>query len=283
MLGTRAIWRDGWKADALHAGAPSGWRHFEEDKWALYHVDEDRSECHDLADKHPELLEELKELWLYEAGLYYGLPLDDRNALELMTTPRPQMTAPHDRFIYFPNTLEVPEAVAVNVRGRSFKIAAEVDVQTAGAGGVLFAHGSPFGGHALYLKDGTLKYVYNYLGEKEQVVASDKPIPTGKCVLGVEFTKESQTPVVTSGTFELFIDDKKVGELSDAELQNGKFTLCGEGLCIGRDSGAAVTDDYPFERPWALTGATIERVIVDVSGEAYLDVEKEALAMMSRD
>ena len=28
MLGTRAIWRDGWKADAVHAGAPSGWGHF---------------------------------------------------------------------------------------------------------------------------------------------------------------------------------------------------------------------------------------------------------------
>jgi len=53
------------------------------------------------------------------------------------------------------------EAVAVNVRGRSFKIAAEVDVQTPEASGVLFAHGSKFGGHALYLKDGKLKYVYN--------------------------------------------------------------------------------------------------------------------------
>ena len=66
-------------------------------------------------------------------------------------------------------------------------------------------------------------------------------------------------------------------------LQIGKFTLCGEGLNIGRDSGAAVTDDYPGERPWALAGGTIERVIVDVSGEAYLDVEKEAMAMMRRD
>ena len=94
--------------------------------------------------------------------------------MELLTTPRPQLTAPRDRYVYYPNTLEVPEAVAVNVRGRSFKIAAEVDVQTADAGGVLFAHGSPFGGHALYLKDGKLKYVYNYLGEKEQVVASDE-------------------------------------------------------------------------------------------------------------
>ena len=59
MLGTRAIWRDGWKADAVHAGAPSGWSHFADDRWELYHVDEDRSEMHDLADKHPELLKEL--------------------------------------------------------------------------------------------------------------------------------------------------------------------------------------------------------------------------------
>ena len=89
--------------------------------------------------------------------------------------------------------------------------------------------------------------------------------------------------MVTTGSFALYIDDKKVGELSGAMLQNGKFTLCGEGLNIGRDGGAAVTDDYPFERPWALLGATIERVLVDVSGEAYLDVEKEAMAIMSRD
>ena len=66
-------------------------------------------------------------------------------------------------------------------------------------------------------------------------------------------------------------------------IQNGKFRLAGEGLNIGRDGGAPVTDDYPFERPWALVGATIDRVIVDVSGEPYLDLEKEALAMMKRD
>ena len=50
MLGTRALWRDGWKVDALHAGAPSDWSHFAADKWALYHVDEDRSEMHDVGD-----------------------------------------------------------------------------------------------------------------------------------------------------------------------------------------------------------------------------------------
>jgi hypothetical protein len=46
---------------------------------------------------------------------------------------------------------------------------------------------------------------------------------------------------------------------------------------------APVTDDYPFERPWTLVDATIDRVIVDVSGEPYLDLETEMLTMMSRD
>ena len=283
MLGTRAIWRDGWKAEAIHAGAPAGWSHFAEDKWALYNVEEDRSECHDLADQHPELLAELKDLWHVQAGQYFGLPLEDRTALEVLRTPRPQMSPPRDRYIYYPGTLEVPEAVAVNVRGRSFKIAAEVEIQTSEAGGVLFAHGHHFGGHALYLKNGKLKYVYNYLGEGEQVVTSDEAVPTGKHVLGVEFTKESQTPEATVGKLTMFIDDETVGELDDVKTQNGKFNLCGEGLNIGRDGGAPVTEDYPFERPWAVVGATIESVIVDVSGEAYLDLEKEAIGMMKRD
>jgi arylsulfatase A-like enzyme len=192
MLGTRSIWRDGWKAVALHAGAPAGWSHFAQDRWALYHVQEDRSECHDLADQHPELLQELIALWHYEAGQYFGLPLEDRTAIEVLTTPRPQMSPPRDRYVYYPGTLEVPEAVAVNIRGRSYKIAAEVDIHTPEAGGVIFAHGHKFGGHALYLKDGKLNYVYDYLGRKEQIVTSDQNVPIGPSVLGVEFTRSGR-------------------------------------------------------------------------------------------
>ena len=282
MLGTRAIWRDGWKAEALHAGAPSDWSHFAQDQWALYHVQEDRSECHDLAKENPELLQELIALWYAQAGQYFGLPLEDRTAIEVLTTPRPQMSPPRDRYAYYPNTLEVPEAVAVNVRGRSFKIAAEVDL-TPEASGVIFAHGAQFGGHALYVKDGQLKYTYNYLGLAAQELVADTALPTGRCVLGVEFTKESQQPSETVGTFTLFVDGKPTATLNDAKIQNGKFNLCGEGLNIGRDGGAPVTLDYPGSRPWAFSGGAIHQVIVDVSGEPYLDLEKEAIGMMKRD
>lgn len=40
----------------------------------------------------------------------------------------------------------------------------------------------------------------------------------------------------------LYHDDKKLGE-GRIKTQPGMFSLAGEGLCIGRDSGEPVTDD----------------------------------------
>ena len=60
-------------------------------------------------------------------------------------TPRPLLTPPRDRYVYFPGQADVPEAQAVNVRNRSYSIGALVDVSTPDAEGVIFAHGARFG------------------------------------------------------------------------------------------------------------------------------------------
>jgi len=52
---------------------------------------------------------------------------------------------------------------------------------------------------------------------------------------------------------------------------------------VGRDSGAAVTDDYPGERPYRFTGGVIKRVVIDVSGTPYVDLERQAAAMLARE
>src|SRR5262249_11835524 len=159
MLGSRAIWHKGWKATAVHPTI-AGWGHFEHDRWELYNTDEDRTEMHDLAAQYPEKVQELVNLWFHEAGKYNGLPLQDRTAVEVLSMERPQLSTLRDRYIYYPDCAEVPEAAAVNVRNRSYTIAAEVDIQTPEASGVLFSHGARFGGHSLYIKDRTLKYAY---------------------------------------------------------------------------------------------------------------------------
>jgi len=283
MLGSRAIWHDGWKAVTTHPTI-SGWGHFNEDVWELYHTDVDRSELHDLAAEEPDKLRELVSLWFAEAGANGAFPLDDRSALEILLTPRPQLTPPRDRYVYFPDVADVPEHQAVNVRNRSYTIGALVDIPAPGAQGVLFAHGARFGGHALYVKDDRLHYVNNFAGMLEQRVDGTEDVPTGEqLILSASFDKDGEDPPgVATGILSLYHGDRKVGE-ARIKTQPGFFELAGEGLCVGRDSGSAVTDDEPGEAPHRFTGGTIHRVAVDVSGEPYLDLERQAEAMLARE
>ncbi len=75
--------------------------------WELYHVDVDRSELDNLADEQPDKLRELVNLWFAEAGANGAFPLDDRSAVEIFATPRPQLAAPRERYVYFPDTAPV--------------------------------------------------------------------------------------------------------------------------------------------------------------------------------
>lgn len=278
MLGTRGIWKDGWKAVAVHAPI-SGKGNFDEDKWELYHVEVDRSETHDLAREYPEKLEELKEEWFKQAEINKVLPLDDRSAKDVLGIERPSAEEPRDRYIYYPNTAPVPEGVAVNIRGRSFKILANVEITDAEPSGVIFAHGSRFGGHTLFIKNKKLYYVYNFLGIKpEQVFESNISLKPGKYTLGMEFTKESVGEYAESiGTMKLYVDDTVVAE-GAMKTQPAKFTLSGDGLCVGYDSGDAVSELY--KSPGTFKGGEIEGVGVTVEGESYINLEAEAKRIM---
>jgi arylsulfatase len=87
---------------------------------------------------------------------------------------------------------------------------------------------------------------------------------------------------VATGIVSLYHGDRKVGE-ARIKTQPGKFVLGGEGLYVGRDSGEAVTDGNPGEPPHRFTGGTIKRVVIEVSGEPYLNLEREAEAMLIRE
>jgi arylsulfatase len=283
MLGSRAIWHDGWKAITTHPTI-SGWSHFNDDTWELYHTDTDRAELHDLATQYPDKAREMINLWFAEAGANGAFPLDDREPLEILLTPRPQLSPSRNRYVYYADTADVPESQAVNVRNRSYAIGALVDIPAPGARGVLFAHGSRFGGHALYCKDNRLRYVYNFVGMVEQKVVATEDLPTGEnLILSASFEKDGEDPPgVSTGILSLYHGDHKVGE-ARIKTQPGKFVLGGEGLCVGRDSGEAVTDDYGGTLPWRFAGGTIKRVAVDVSGEPYVDMAREAEAMLVRE
>jgi arylsulfatase A-like enzyme len=281
MMGTRGMWENGWKASALHPPVPSDFGHFDQDRWELYHVDVDRSESKDLAKEHPEKLQELIKAWMEEAEKNLVLPLDDRNAVAILTTPRPTEEAPRERYIYYPGTSAVPESAAVNVRGRSYKILADVEITDSNCSGVIFAHGSRFGGHALFIADKKLQYVYNFLGFKPEQKFVSPELKPGKYTLGMEFIREGKGQYNESvGKTKLYVNEKVVAE-GPMRAQVGKFTLSGDGLCVGYDSGDAVSAGY--KSPGKFTGGTILGVGVSIEKTQYLDLEKMAAAAFAVD
>jgi len=281
MLGTRGIWHRGWKASSLSPAAPNAWGDFNQQKWELFDTTADPTENHDLSEQHPDKLSDLVSLWWAEAGKYGALPLESRTAIEIFTTPRPQLSKDRSRYTYYPGGADIPESVAPNIRGRSYTIGVELEVDDEHANGVLFAQGSRFGGHSLYVKDGVLKYAYNFVGMNETIIESADPLPLGHVVVSASFERQGQS-IPAQGMLTLHIRDKAVGS-GELTTMLGKFSLVGEGLTVGRESGEQVTDDYNGTTPWAFTGGRIKRAIVDVSGEPFVDLAREAAAMFTRD
>lgn len=278
--GTRGLWYRGWKVAATH-GSQFGIGKFDQDKWELYHVDDDRSEAHDLSNQYPDKVKELVELWFEEAKKYNVLPLNDLVVTELIEGDWlfQEPAAPSGKYTYYPGTSSVPEQTAASVHGASYKVFADVDFSPQ-CQGVIFAHGSRFGGHALFVKDGKIYYVYNFLGLPPEYRLEAPAPSSGRHIIGVDFIKEKMGEHhETFGTANLYIDDKAIAN-SDIRTQM-RFSLCGEGLCIGYDGGDAVSSLY--KPRFDFTGGTIHKVVFDIASDKYVIMEKLLAAAMARE
>jgi hypothetical protein len=168
-----------------------------------------------------------------------------------------------------------------NFTGVSYKILADVEIADPSAQGIILAEGSRFAGHALFLKDRKLHYVYNFLGLKPEQHIESEPLEPGECVLGVEFVKEGHGEHgEPTGTAKLYVNEDVVAE-EPLRTVPAHFSLTGEGLSIGRDTGDSVSEQYtpffPFE------GGRIVKVEVSIGEDAYVDLERQLMAALARD
>ena len=187
----------------------------------------------------------------------------------------PSGTPERNRYLYYPDTAPVPERPG-RISGRSFTIAAAVQIDSIDAEGVLFSHGGVAGGHSLYIQDGRLRYAFNWVGSHLTTIDADRDLTAGPHILTAEFvaTGRSEDPAMpgAKGTLTLYIDDAAVGS-AELVTQPGRFNLVGDGICVGRDDVSPVTPAYTA--PYRFKGGTIDKVVVDVSGEKYVDHEAE--------
>lgn len=279
MLSTRGIWHNGWKAATEH-GPMIDKGGFELDRWQLFHTDVDRSEAHDLAARHPEKIAELSALWLEEARRYNVLPLNDYGVRGIHSLEYKVAAPDNGRYVYYPDTTEIPEASSARTLGTSFRIIADVDF-VADTQGVIVSQGSRFGGYTLFVADGQLRFVYNFLGiAPEQELSAPLPSP-GRHLVGVSFDKNSVTDKNEAlGTMTLYVDDT-VATAGDFRTQTGHYSLAGEGLAVGYDSGDPVTSRYPPNSRF--NGGKIHKVTYHIADDGYVDLERKLAAALARD
>ena len=259
MYGHRGIWADGWKAVTYHpAGKP-----FEDDRWELYHLDTDFSECKDLAKQKPEKLKEMIELWWTEAGRYGALPLDDRRAEMWRPTPRDMTPRNRHRYVLYPPVAHMTGEVSPALGNRSFVATAEVSRPSANSQGAIFALGTGNNGMAFYVKGDRLVFDYN-LFTKHYKAVSDRPIPAGNATLSVQFEK-----VGKQGRATVSIDGVACGSV---EVPTVLRMISSNGMDAGCDGGSAVSDDY--QEPFRFEGE-IRRLVFEMPERSRKD-EAEA-------
>ena len=173
------------------------------------------SEAHDLADQHPDKVEELKALWFAEAEKYDVLPLND-----LRDRRVPQTSSSHigrARRAASTRTTRAPArcpSARPPTPQRLVQDAGRGRVHRPTSQGVIFAQGSRFGGHSLFVKDGKLTYAYNFLGiPPEQRLVGRRPrrrAPTSSASSSPRSAWASTTS--PSGRCKLYVDDEVVAE-----------------------------------------------------------------------
>ena len=259
MLGSRAIWSEGWTAVTWHKkGEP-----WEDDQWELYHTAEDFSQANDLAAKMPEKLKELQDLWLSEAKKYGVLPLDDRRYERVADPTRPVAAIPQPSYTYYPKTSIVHPLAAPQLLGKEHTVTASVTIPESGAEGVLACSGGEFGGWTLFVKNSKLHYVHNHLKVQEFAVESAITLPPGKHELGFRFvpSEKSLKPDYFIGDVTLTVNGKAVGELKGMKSAGQYSAVTGYGLLIGRNANTPVT--HAYETPFAFTGQ-LDKVTIEV-------------------
>ena len=248
MLGHRGIVADGWKAVTLHDARTS----IDDDRWELYHLDNDFSETVDLADAHPDILRSLVDRWWEEAAKYDVLPVDER-AGGGTRKRRPVRT----QWTLWPGLQRLPSDAAPRLQNTSHTISAHITVPHGGCEGALVTDGDRWGGYAMFVQDGRACFHYHFPLERHEVRATEQLSP-GDHTITWRLTKLDRV----SGRGELSVDGSVVGTLDIRRIIRGWMPF--GGLNVGCDNTAPVGTTY--ESPFRFTG-TLHRVEVRLLGD----------------
>lgn len=265
IMGSRAIYHDGWLASARGPrlpwvpGAPEGIESWtpDSDQWELYHLDEDWSQATDLADQHTDKLVQMREMFAIEAARNSVLPVGGGLWVPVYH-PELRIAPPYREWEFSGDTVRMPEFCAPALGNKNNTVTVEADLPGS-ANGVLYALGAAAGGLTCYLDDGYLCYEYNLFILQRTKIRSATKLPSGSTTIVVETRYAEQRP---AGPLDiaLRVNGEVVGQ-GQVPVSAPLLFTANDCLDIGVCLGSPVSLNYRERAPFPFEGR-IHRVHV---------------------
>lgn len=266
IMGSRAIYHDGWMASAFGPrapwlkGIPGGIRDWspDDDTWELYNLDEDWTQNRDLAEQHPEKLAQLRELFAIEAAKNKVLPVGGGLWVAAIH-PEQRITTPYTSWEFTGDVVRMPEFCAPALGNKNNRVTIELTVPDE-ASGVLYALGGNGGGLTCYVDDGCLCYEYNLFILMRTKMRSAAPLSAGAHTIEV-LTEYAEARPGGPLNVTMSVDGQPVSKTTVPVSAPLLFTA-NDCLDIGTCLGSPVSLDYYDRAPFAFNGS-IDTVTVE--------------------
>ncbi len=258
IMGSRAIYHDGWLASARGPrlpwvpGLPEGiatWTP-DNDRWELYHLDQDWSQANDLADSLPDKLMQMREMFAIEAARNAVLPIGGGLWVPVYH-PELRISPPYREWEFAGDMVRMPEFCAPALGNKNNVVVIEADIPEA-ASGVLYALGAAAGGLTCYLDNGYLCYEYNLFILSRTKIRSTERLPAGRATISVTTRYAVERP---AGPLDITID------VNGEPLASGQVPVsapllftANDCLDIGTCLGSPVSLDYRERAPFPFEG-----------------------------
>jgi len=266
MMGQWALYNDGWLLSTKVNRAP--WEAFgaanpdplNNQVLELYDLTKDFSQSQNIADKHPDKVKEMKELFIAEAKKYQVFPLDASVAARIVA-PRPNITAGRTEFVYTHPMVGLPQGDSPFLLNSSYTITADITVPEGGAEGMILTSGGRFAGYGFYLLEGKPTFLWNLIDLKRIKWQGTEALSPGRHTLEFDFKYDglgvgtlafnNMSGLGRSGTGTLKVDGKVV-QTQTMERTLPMILQWDESFDIGSDTLTGVNDE-DYKPPFPLT------------------------------
>lgn len=227
-------------------------------RWMLFNLSLDPTECSNVATDQFEKLQELIALFEKEATANSVYPLDNRDPRRVLALPPYQLEAYSQQRFYYPGTETIaPIAISPLISDRDFTLVCRF-ASDAVPQGVLFAVGDNMNGLTAFALDGQLYLVFNAGRKSNRQLMT--PITSGVHTLELHHHALGQR----KGTGQLLLDGQQVGQL---EMSPTFLRIAGEGMDVGLDRKRKVSATYANRGVFAFNGH-IESVSITPGAQA---------------